>query len=91
MPKSAVKVIVSGLVQGVGFRYFVYREATQLGVDGYVRNLATGQVEALFCGEKGLIDEMIKAVRVGPRHASVEHIHLEEITPPANVTGFTIQ
>ena len=91
MPKSAVRVIVSGLVQGVGFRYFVHREAAKLGVDGYVRNLAGGQVEAVFCGEKGLIDELVKAVRIGPRHAAVSDVHLEEIPPPAHLTGFTIQ
>jgi acylphosphatase len=91
MPKSAVRVIVSGLVQGVGFRYFVFREAIKLGIDGYVRNLAGGQVEAVFCGEKGLIDELVKTVRVGPRQASVSDVQLEKISPPAHLTGFTIQ
>ena len=90
MPKSAVRIVVTGLVQGVGFRYFVHREAARLELDGYVSNLSSGQVEIVACGPKGLIDELVKAVRVGPRYASVSDVQLEEITPPDSVKGFLI-
>ena len=79
MPEKAVKIIVSGLVQGVGFRYFIYRQAKSLGLTGYARNLVNGQVEIVTAGQKGLIDELIKAARVGPSHASVSDVQLEEI------------
>lgn len=90
MPKSAVRIVVTGLVQGVGFRYFVHREAARLELDGYVSNLSSGQVEIVAYGPKGLIDELVKVVRVGPRYASVSDVQLEEITPPDNVKGFLI-
>ncbi len=90
MSRSAVKVVISGLVQGVGFRYFVYREAVKLGIDGYARNLPDGQVEVVASGDKGAVDELIKLVRVGPRYASVSDMHLVEIPPPENLKGFAI-
>ena len=79
MPGKAVRIIVSGLVQGVGFRYYVYRQAKSLGLAGYARNLPTGQVEIIASGDKGLIDELVKSARVGPSHASVSDVQLEEI------------
>ncbi|MEE9441265.1 MAG: acylphosphatase [candidate division Zixibacteria bacterium] len=79
MAKSSVKIIVSGLVQGVSFRYFTYKQAAALGLTGYAKNLPTGQVEIIAQGEKGMIDELVKAVRVGPGYASVSDVQLEEI------------
>jgi acylphosphatase len=66
-------------VQGVGFRWFVCREAEALGLGGYVRNLPSGQVEVVAAGEKGLIDELVKTLRAGPRFASVSDVQLQEI------------
>lgn len=67
------EIIVNGLVQGVGFRYFVYREAKDLGLKGYVKNLYTGEVLTIAEGDKVLIEELINKLKVGPMHASVKN------------------
>ena len=66
------EIIVNGLVQGVGFRYFVQREANKLGLKGFVKNLFTGEVLTVVEGEKAIVEEMIKKLRLGPIHASVK-------------------
>ena len=91
MADSTVRITVSGYVQGVGFRYFVLREASKLGLTGYAENLPGGQVEIVASGDKGLVDDLVKAVRIGPRHASVNDIQLEEIKPPVHYPDFKIR
>jgi acylphosphatase len=71
MPERAVHVIVTGLVQGVGFRAFVQREAMARGVSGWVQNRRDGSVEAVFSGEAAAVDGLVAACRRGPRMASV--------------------
>ena len=63
--------IVSGRVQGVGFRWFVVREAKALGLAGWVRNLPDGRVEALASGESGPVDTLEGRLWQGPPHAHV--------------------
>jgi acylphosphatase len=75
--RARVHMIVEGLVQGVGFRWFVARHAEALGLDGYVRNLYNGNVEIEAEGDRSLVEEFIKEVRVGPRAAHVSKVHLE--------------
>jgi acylphosphatase len=65
------EIIVNGLVQGVGFRYFVQKHAQSLGLKGYVKNLYTGEVMAVVEGEKGLIEDLFKEMKMGPMSASV--------------------
>ncbi|MCD6412867.1 MAG: acylphosphatase [Elusimicrobia bacterium] len=60
------KIIVRGYVQGVGFRWFVRRVATSLGIDGTVRNLPNGDVEIMARGTEKQINEMIKTLYSGP-------------------------
>lgn len=72
-----VHIIVQGLVQGVGFRYFVYRVATKLGLAGCARNLYNGDVEIQVEGERSLLEEFIKEVKVGPRFACVKDMKIE--------------
>lgn len=91
MSKNSVKIIVSGLVQGVGFRYFTIKQAATLGLKGYAKNLPTGQVEIIAQGEKGMIDELVKIVRVGPSYASVSDVQLEEINTDENYDNFGIR
>jgi acylphosphatase len=69
--KAGAYIIVKGLVQGVGFRWFVEREAKQLGLNGYVKNLFNGNVEVEVEGERGLIEQLIKQLRVGNRSSHV--------------------
>ncbi len=91
MPEDTVKIIVSGLVQGVGYRYFIYRQAQSLGLTGYVKNLPSGQVEIVASGEKGLIDELVRVARTGPSFASVAGIDLERIESPPVYHEFGIR
>jgi len=60
-------IIVSGIVQGVGFRYFIYRKAVELGLRGYVKNLFDGNVEIVVEGEKDKIQILIEHAKIGPR------------------------
>lgn len=76
-------VVVSGRVQGVGYRAFVEQEALTLGVEGWVRNCRDGTVEALFAGEAEVIEAMIQSCRRGPYAARVEQID-QRIGSPAD-------
>ncbi len=65
------KIIVKGLVQGVGFRYFVIRHADNLNLKGYTQNLFTGEVLTEVEGEDALIQELIKELKIGPSKSHV--------------------
>jgi acylphosphatase len=65
---------VSGLVQGVGFRYFVYRQAVRLGMRGYVRNLPGGDVEVVAEGSPEALRELEDLLHRGPAHAQVNRV-----------------
>ena len=88
---SGVRIHIQGVVQGVGFRYFVFREAKNLGINGYAKNLSTGQVEIVAVAEKGLVDELIKLVRVGPSYASVSGVELEMVETDEQFNEFNIR
>jgi acylphosphatase len=68
---NAVRLIISGRVQGVGYRDWLVGEATRLGVRGWVRNLGTDQVEAVVCGEAASVEAIVEQCRRGPIWASV--------------------
>jgi acylphosphatase len=72
-----VHITVQGLVQGVGFRYFVYRHASRLGLTGWVRNLYDSEVEIEVEGDRSMVEELIKEVKVGPRSAHVKDLKIE--------------
>jgi acylphosphatase len=67
-------VIVSGRVQGVGFRAFVEHHATQRNLDGWVRNRRDGTVEAVFAGPADSVDGMIRACGIGPLSGRVDKL-----------------
>jgi acylphosphatase len=73
---AAARVIVSGRVQGVGFRYFVYQSARSRGLTGTVRNLVDGRVEVIVQGERALIDDLIVDLKSGPPPARVDDIDI---------------
>ena len=85
------EIVVNGLVQGVGFRYFVMREAKKLGLNGYVKNLYTGEVLTVVEGKKAIVEEMIKKLRVGPIHASVKSCKVDWQEPKNEFTEFEVQ
>jgi acylphosphatase len=70
----AVRVRVTGRVQGVGFRAWTAAEAAARGLAGWVRNEADGSVAALFSGEGAAVRDMIAALREGPRLARVDGV-----------------
>jgi acylphosphatase len=74
----AVRVLVTGRVQGVGYRAWVERTAIALGLKGWVRNKRSGAVEALFAGEAGRVGEMIGRCHDGPRAAAVAEVTVIE-------------
>jgi acylphosphatase len=84
-------ILVSGMVQGVGFRFFVYNRATRLGLTGYVRNLYNGNVEIFVEGERSLVEELIKEVKVGPRAAHVSDVKIEWKNCEHKYDNFTIE
>ena len=86
---KAVHVFVTGRVQGVWFRASTQSEAVSRGVDGFVRNLRDGRVEAWFQGEDDAVDAMVAWCREGPQHARVEHVTTEDVAP-VDVTGFAV-
>lgn len=85
------EIVVNGLVQGVGFRYFVQREANKLGLKGFVKNLFTGEVLTVVEGEKAIVEEMIKKIRVGPSHASVKSCRVDWQDPKNEFTDFEVR
>ncbi|MEI6058770.1 MAG: acylphosphatase, partial [archaeon] len=76
--KRAVRIIVSGTVQGVFFRQFCKEKADGLGLRGFVRNLTNGDVEIIIEGEEKAIKEMVEICRVGPRHSLIRDVQIEE-------------
>jgi len=71
---AAVRVVISGRVQGVGFRAFVERQAHKRGVRGWVRNRRDGTVEALFIGDEPALRDMEASCRRGPSLAVVSRL-----------------
>jgi acylphosphatase len=67
-------VFISGMVQGVSFRWYATQQARSAGVGGWVRNLPDGRVEAVFEGSKDAVDAMIAWCGQGPRYASVSDV-----------------
>lgn len=82
---------VSGRVQGVGFRYAACFEARRLGLTGWVRNLANGDVEALACGEADRVGAFEKWLWRGPRGAQVTDVVAVEASPAPSDEGFEIR
>lgn len=80
--KVRAHVIVSGRVQGVYYRYATREEAAMRGIRGWVRNLPDGRVEAVFEGEKEIVDQMIDFCQCGPANAKVSSVEVtwEEYT-----------
>jgi acylphosphatase len=87
----AAFIRVQGLVQGVGFRFFVHRIATRLQLNGYVRNAYDGSVEIEVEGDRSVIEELIKDVKVGPRVAHVTGVSVEWKNPQNRFHYFDIR
>lgn len=88
---EAKRFIVRGRVQGVGFRWFVEREAHMLGIAGWVRNNHDGSVEVLAQGTRDQLAGLHSRLRGGPRAARVDEVEVAEIQPTAGISSFRIE
>lgn len=88
---QARRFVVRGRVQGVGFRWFVEREAHVLGVSGWVRNNADGSVEVLAQGTRDQLLGLRSRLRQGPRAARVDDVEESDVGPVAGLRSFRIE
>jgi len=88
---EARRFVVRGRVQGVGFRWFVEREAHILGIAGWVRNQADGSVEVMAQGTRDQVSALRSRLREGPRAARVDEVEECEAKPAAGVSSFRIE
>jgi acylphosphatase len=86
----SLHVRISGLVQGVNYRAWTQRRAEELGISGWVRNLPSGDVEAVFSGPAEKVEAMLAACRQGPRLARVDDVAIIGEAQPTG-GGFTIR
>lgn len=85
------KFVISGDVQGVGFRYFAQRSAARHQVRGYVRNLDDGRVEALAEGSASAVEEFKHDLATGPSYSRVEHMEETVLEPSGRYPTFRIE
>ena len=92
MPQTvARKYLLSGQVQGVGFRFFAQRVAARHQVTGYVRNLADGRVEAVAEGAPSSVEGFKHDLATGPAFARVEHVEELSLEPTGAYKSFLIE
>lgn len=89
--RVARRFVLSGRVQGVGFRYFALDAARREGLNGFVSNRDDGSVEAVAEGESDSLDRFERALRQGPSRSHVERVMVDEVTPDQGNTGFVIR
>lgn len=92
-PSSDIRLtaIVTGIVQGVNFRWFTQRRAAVLGLVGYVRNRSDGSVEFVAEGARVALEQLLDAVRVGPASAVVENVDAQWSAPTGEYHRFEIR
>jgi acylphosphatase len=90
-PVEAKRYIVRGRVQGVGFRWFVEREAHILGIAGWVRNNHDGSVEVLAQGTLEQLSGLHARLREGPPAARVDAVEVSEAKPAEGLNSFRIE
>jgi acylphosphatase len=89
--RIARRFVLSGRVQGVGFRYFALDAARREGLNGYVTNHDDGTVEAVAEGEAAALERFERSLRRGPSRSRVEHVTIDEVEPALGNTGFNIR
>jgi acylphosphatase len=86
---NAVRLIITGRVQGVGYRDWAIRTARNLGLRGWVRNRSDESVEAMVAGDDAAVAAMIEACRRGPRLARVDTVDVQPADAAGVPEGFT--
>lgn len=82
---SPLRYLISGQVQGVGFRWFVARHARSLGLTGYARNLPDGRVEVVVSGPEERLPALEQLLRAGPANAQVDRVERSSEPAPIQV------
>lgn len=82
---------ISGQVQGVFFRQHTHDQAKARGITGWVRNLPDGRVEAMLCGEKEKLDDMLDWLKEGPERAEVSDVEIKEVPHDSELTEFEVR
>ncbi len=92
MPDNTARlhVYVGGIVQGVGFRFFVLQYGETLNLHGWVRNRFNGQVEVLAEGPKAQLEALLEKLRVGPYSARVDQVDVEWLDIRGDLPPFTV-
>ncbi len=83
-------LIISGKVQGVGFRYWMKNLATNNNISGWVKNRSLGDVEALVIGQEEEIQKLIKQCKIGPNSATIQNVHINDYKEDYFEKGFNI-
>jgi len=91
MPIKSVCLVITGRVQGVGFRYFAEHKATEFNISGWAKNTSDGKVEIEATGEPESLDIFIDWMKIGPARAIIKKFSVSEITPTRTFTNFTIR
>ncbi len=91
METVRARLRVRGLVQGVGFRYFLAHTARQLGLRGYVQNCPDGSVEAVVEGSRDAVERVIAHARIGPPAARVQTVEVHWEAPTGEFASFEIR
>lgn len=87
---EAAHILVSGVVQGVGYRAWTERLAKELHLFGWVRNLADARVEIVAEGERAVLDDFIERCKIGPKNAAVENV-VARAVKVSGARSFSIQ
>ena len=86
-----IKLVITGRVQGVFFRAETKKTADRLGINGYVKNLSDGSVEAVIKGDPASVSQMIEWCRTGPAISKVQSVKTEEISSVSNFNTFDVR
>jgi len=89
--RRRLEATVHGRVQGVGFRWFVRRNAARLELVGWVSNDPSGSVRVVVEGEAPAVDEMVAELRQGPPGAIVDHVEAHDLLPTGEFSGFEVR
>ena len=84
-------IIVQGLVQGVGYRFFTVEIAEQYNIKGYARNLPDGNVEVVAEGDEGMLNDFIKRLKIGPPSARVTGVDIKWDDADSGFENFDIR
>ncbi|UCC43888.1 MAG: acylphosphatase [Candidatus Zixiibacteriota bacterium] len=90
MSRASAQLIVTGTVQGVGYRWFCLQKARQLDIAGWARNNRDGSVELCVEGDRRRIEDFIEQLKIGPYSASVSRVDITWQDPSGNFNSFDV-